>query len=116
MSKMKMCFMSLLLLGACKGPAGSKGDAGLPGKPGAGSFVFINGNVSSDDFTVSDSRISAADQIGVYVGDGTNAAQLPYFLPGLGVNTFYVFRPGQVEIVNAVKANATKYVIEIIEQ
>lgn len=104
------------LIAGCKGPKGDPGQTGLPGRPGPGAFVFLNGNVTSDDFTITDSRISEADQISVYLGDGTNAAQLPYFIPGLGINTFYVFRAGQVEIVNGVKAGATKYVVEIITQ
>jgi len=119
----KMIVASILLLAmGCKGPtgstgaAGSKGDPGHIGIPGPGAFVFLNGNVTSDDFTVTDSRISQADQISVYLGDGTNNLQLPYFLPGIGINTFYAFRPNQVEIFNAKKAAATKYVVEIITQ
>ena len=116
---MRRVILTLLAVGliGCKGPAGSqgpKGDKGSTGIPGPGAFAFLSGNVTSDDFTVTDSRINLADQIGVYIGDGTNATELPYFLPSKGINTFYVFRSGQVEIVNAVQAGATKYVIELI--
>jgi len=101
----------------CKGPEGSKGDpgqSGLPGKPGNGGFVFLSGAVTSDDFIVYDSRINQADQIGVYMGDGTSMTQLPVFLPTLGVNCTYLFRNGQIEIYNAKKAGSVSYVVEII--
>jgi hypothetical protein len=117
--KKLMVIAALMTLAAGKGPAGSKGDpgsTGLPGRQGPGAFVFLSGNVTSNDFTVTDSRISQADQISVYLGDGTNAAQLPYFLPALGYNTFYLFRQNQVEIFKAVDAGATRYTIEIITQ
>jgi len=117
--KTLMIAVALLAVVGCKGPAGDKGDpgqAGIPGRPGPGAFVFLNGSVSSNDFIVTDSRIAQADQISVYLGDGTNNSQLPYFLPAVGINTFYLFRPGQVEIYNAMTAGATRYVVEIITQ
>ena len=117
--KKLMIIISLFMLASCKGPMGKqgeRGDNGNTGLPGPGAFVFLNGNVISDDFVITDSRINQADQISVYLGDGTNAAQLPYYLPAKGINTFYVFRRSQVEIVNAQTAGATKYTVEIITQ
>jgi hypothetical protein len=115
--KKLMCVVLLCVASvSCKGPSGEKGDpgqAGLPG-PGNGGFVFLNGAVTSDDFTITDSRINQANQIGVYVGDGSVATQLPFFMPALGMNCIYMLKNGQIEIFNAQKAGATKFVVEII--
>ena len=107
------CF-SLLVMGCVK--KGEKGDAGMAGLRGPGSFEMLLGPVSSDNFTVTDSRISQAKQITVYLSDGTNLVEMPYFLPASGVNAFFIAAPinSQIQIVNGVEADATSYVIVLI--
>lgn len=102
----------ILLTSGCKGKQGDRGDMG---PPGTGHFEFISGPVPSDDFTVTDARITESQQISVYLGDGTNWAQLNSYLPGVGKNTFYLVNIGQgkVEIFNAKTASAINYLVDV---
>ena len=105
----------LLLLASCKGPQGDKGDTGIQGLRGPGRIEVLNGTVISNDFTVTDSRIGQAVNISVYIGDNSALAESPYFLPTLGINTYWLKKnTNQIQIVNAVSAAATRYVIVLV--
>lgn len=120
---MKKAIVALLLLAACKGPAGSNGSTGLtgprgdPGQPGlpSGHFEFITGPVTSDDFTVTDPRVARSQQTTVYISDGTRYTALNTYLPGAGKNAFYVITigPGTVEIVNGKTAGGSTYLVDV---
>lgn len=110
-----VAFLACLAMG-CKGEKGDKGDRGITGLTGpSGSFELVSGSVSSNSFSVTDSRFSGVAQITVYVGDATSLSELPYFLPASGVNTYFIFKPNTntVEIYNAQLAGATIYIIAV---
>lgn len=104
--------LCLLLAAGCKGKKGNQGTPGL----NAPQDITMGGSVISDDFTVSDPRFKLADNISVYLSDGAKITESPYFLPSLGINTYYLADPtsGTVRIFNAQKAAATQYIISII--
>lgn len=114
--KIKIAAILILMLGACKSTKGEKGDTGITGARGPGQMEVLTGPVTSNDFTVTDSRIGNSLSGSVYIGDSTNLIESPYFLPGLGINTYYIATPGQskIQILNASSAGATRYVIVLI--
>lgn len=111
-----MIFLALALgLIGCRGKQGDKGDNGIAGMRG-GQIVDIGGNVTSDDFTVIDPRLKMASVISLYLSDGKNLTESPYFLPSLGINTYYLFdaSAGTIRIFNGQKALALGYIIAIL--
>lgn len=114
MKKLVLLFLLASIGIGCKGQKGDRGEAGLQGARGAsGSFELISGAVSNNAFTVSDSRLSTASQLTVYIGDAISLSELPYYLPASGVNTYFLFKPATdaVEIYNAQLAGASTYII-----
>ena len=109
-------FISLFLSLGCQG---DKGDQGPPGPAGplpdpSAEILTLEGIVASNDFTVAAPLDSTSIAISVYVGDATDVAELPYYLPGFGVNAFFVARLGEVQIINALLAGANSYRIVIV--
>ena len=116
MKKYLLLAVCLIAVG-CKGPQADKGETGiqgLRGSPGPGQIVQLSGLVTSDDFTVTDSRFGTASQINVYLNTGGSLTQLPIFLPGSGVNCFFSFNSNQMRIFKAQLAGASSYVIVMI--
>jgi len=104
----------VIMLGAvgCKGPIGQRGEVG-PSGPGV-SFT-LQGNVLSDDFYVSDSRISPDVGIIVYIGDASGAySPIPVYSPAVSNNIFCLIYYGRVEIVNAYKYGMKTYRVIVI--
>lgn len=110
--------IALTLAIGCRGKTGDKGDAGLQGIRGPGRIEILTGTVTSNDFTVTDSRISQSSDVTVLIGGPSALAELPYFLPTQGINTFDVInlQGNQIEIVNAQTAGAAQYAITLILQ
>lgn len=106
--KRLMITMLLLTLFSCKGPQGDKGDKG------PGTVTNLSGIVSSNSFYVYNSAITPNANIFVSIGDGLSFTELPYFLPSLGYNTYYMISPGSILIVNALSAGATAYKITVV--
>lgn len=102
-------FIGSMFLG-CRGKQGDRGAEGP-----SGHTELIYGQVTSNQFTVTDSRFSQAYSILVYLSDGTSGTELPYYLPTLGFNTYYVATPSQNKVViyNGVSAGATNYIISL---
>jgi hypothetical protein len=103
--------LSVFLLPSCKG---EKGDTGPSGINGNANVTEYSGFVTNNDFLVFVNGNPDSYFVAVDIGDGTNYSQLPYFLPADGVNTFFLFRNGVVEIVNAQLAAATRYRIFLV--
>lgn len=101
----------ILILPSCEGKKGEKGDTGIQGP---GTIEVLSGQVTSNDFIVTDSKILAATQVSVYMYVAGNAIQLPIFNPGGGFNVFYTVNGSHLEIFNAQAGSATGYVIVLI--
>lgn len=115
MKYLLICLSVVFMLG-CKGKQGDPGATGLQGATGAGRIEIFSGPVASNDFTVWDPLFSEASIVSVYLSDGTDVSELPYFLPGLGINTYFLYTPvsDQIRIFNASAALATQYLISIV--
>ena len=87
---------------------------GKDGINGAGTIQQITGGIFNNNFTVFDSRIKTTSNITVIIGGGGEWAELPYFLPASGVNTFFIIKSGSIQIINASLAGGTGYVVTII--
>ena len=114
-----LIIISMFSLNSCKGDKGDAGPAGATGPAGplpdpSAEILTLEGAVTSNDFTVAAPLDSSSIAISVYVGDATDVAELPYWLPGSGVNTFFLARLGEVQIFNAVLAGAISYRIVIV--
>ena len=111
--KFKLYLFVLLLLGACKGPVGSKGDKG---DHGPGSVIYMyEGTVPNNLFNVNTPKVTNNSIVTVSIGDATGHwSELPYYLPGLGYNAYFIARPGFVEIGNALSAGASYYKVQVI--
>lgn len=112
----------ILIMGlGCKGPAGDKGDTGARGLTGPlgpigpAKVVLINSSVISDDFVITDPRLATATAVLVYNVAGGTTINLPYYLPVIGKNTYYLWTPSlsKVEIYNAQTAAATQTIVAI---
>lgn len=116
MKKIFLLSVLCLLSAGCKGPKGDPGSGGIQGVRGPGDLEMLSGSVTSNSFTVTDSRIGQASVITIYLTDGTSVIELPYYLPGAGVNAFSDARPlaNAVDIFNAQTAGATGYIISLI--
>lgn len=112
----KIAFAVMLLTVGCVGKKGDPGATGIQGLRGPGDIEVFSGAVTSDDFTVTDSRIGSAKEITVYVSAGGSLAELPYYLPGSGTNVFQIITPStsKIEIFNGVLAGASQYVVVCI--
>lgn len=116
MKKYLLLAMCLIAIG-CKGKQGDKGEAGLQGlrgNPGPGQIIQLSGAVTSDDFTVTDSRFGLASEVSVYINSSGSLTQLPVYLPSQGFNCFYAFNATQLRIFKAQLAGASSYVIVLI--
>jgi hypothetical protein len=109
MKRLLAILLCLSLIG-CKGPKGDQGD------PGPGRVSALTGIIPSDFFTVTDSRLSSNSNVAVYIGSFSSNqwAELPYFLPLVGVNTYYLLKAGRIEIYNAQTAGGLSYNIVIV--
>ena len=107
-------FLCLAVCG-CENFKGDKGDTGLPG--GTGEVGIVSGVVTGDLMNVFSGDITLPASISVYLKDpSVSQIELPYFLPGLGVNAYYLIFPGKVQIFNAQLAGATSYEIYIVKE
>lgn len=121
-----------LLIGGCKrkdgdqGPPGArgstgsqglKGDTGSKGDTGPTEVVILTAIIPSNQFTVTDSRLNTNNQMNILVGSYTfdTWAELPYYLPSKGINTYFILSTGSVEIFNGLEAGGLSYIIQIIE-
>ena len=105
-----------LLLVGCKGPKGDKGDRG---DPGPGEIKIYQGLVSSNDFTISIPHDpNSIGSIHLFLTDGFDWSESPYFLPAEGVNVFHIYTPtglsGTMRIINGALAGATGYQVVLI--
>jgi hypothetical protein len=107
--------LSLLLISSV-GCEKFKGDKGDVGPPGPGTMEVLTGVVVSNQFTIFDPKVKQANQITVYIGDSNDMAELPYFIPSEGVNTYHLIDKSLswVEIYNAQLAGAIQYTIVMI--
>lgn len=104
-----------LLLAACRGPAGSKGETGIQGIRGPGQVEVIGGPVTSNNFTITDAKFVTSKQVTIYLKDSLgNLVEVPYYLPLAGVNTYAVLNGSQLTFSNAALAGATDFVVVII--
>ena len=106
---------ALVLMGCDK----LKGDKGDKGDPGPGRVQLITGAVSSNDFSVAvPVNPAVVGALHVFISDGSDWSELPYFLPASGVNTYFLYTPGStsgtVRILNGVLAGGTEYQIVVI--
>ena len=110
--------LTLASLG-CKGEKGSQGPTGPAGPlsdPSA-EIITLEGVVPSNDFTVLAPLDSTSIAISVYVGDILgDVIELPVWLPGPGLNAYFLARTGEVQIINALLAGANSYRIVIIRE
>lgn len=109
--------LSLLFLVSCKGPKGEQGPVG-PGAPSsapvnAPDILTFEGVITGNLMFVSVPS-SGEYSLSVYIGDSISMTELPYFLPGEGVNTYYLADSNSVDIYNASLAGATRYRIVLV--
>jgi hypothetical protein len=109
MKKIMLVGLCLIGLLGCKGKNGRDGSNATPFKQS----VILTGSITSDDFTIYNGDIGKATQVSVYLNAGNQAMELPYFLPGYGVNTFYVATPTSVRFRNCALAGGTNYIISL---
>jgi hypothetical protein len=108
MKKLLPILLLSLFIG-CKGEKGPKGDTGNPG-----TITTYTGFVTSDTQLISISTYKASSDLSVFVGDGTNFTECPYYAPGLGLNVYYAAQPAAMTLYNAQTAAATHYKIVVI--
>lgn len=118
MKKLLMVALLGLAVG-CKGPAGSKGDKGengIQGARGPGQIEILTGSVLSDSMTYTDSRISSAKLVTVYLINDGKYIELPYFLPGEGVNVYPVVDGfnNTIQVMNGQLAGGSDVVIVLV--
>jgi len=108
--------LGLVATGCKKGEKGDQGDTGIQGLRGPGSIEILTGNVTSDGFFVTDSRISNASQVSVYISVSSEYIQLPIYNIGGSFNVLYTVNPtlGRVSIFNALSGSGATYVIVLI--
>ncbi len=107
----------LIILALALGCLGCKGPAGKNGRDGASPIIkeskIITGSVISNDFTIYSYDIGDASQVSVYLSNGSQATELPYYLPAQGVNAFYIATTGSIRFVNCQLAGGTSYIISL---
>jgi hypothetical protein len=110
----------LLMVGACKGPAGSDGKngVGIPGVPGQNgapaNISNYSGYINSDVQTVSVPVLGVNSDLSVFVQDASNTfTELPIYYPALGYNVYYLASLGQVVIYNGLKGGVTQYKVTV---
>lgn len=91
-----------------------KGDKGDQGDPGPGQITVYNGSITSNTQIISVAALTSNSLVSVYVGAGGEWSELPYFMPGAGINTYYISENYVVTIYNAQTAAATSYKIVVI--
>jgi len=94
-----------------------KGDRGDKGDPGPGRVYIITGPLSSNSQTVAHRDIRLPANIAVYLKDGIGfEAELPYYLPGLGMNAYALISEANVIIYNGLLAGANSFEIVVVTQ
>lgn len=105
----KLFLAALLIFGvACKGPKGDKGDSG------PGTVTTYTGVIFSDSQLIGVGAYADSSDISVFVGDGINYIECPYWAPSLNLNVYYAAAAPLVTIYNAKTAAATHYKIVVI--
>jgi len=114
--KRSIIVIGILLMIGCKGPAGDRGQEGKLGPTGPTQIAVVSQNVMGNYMVISDPRLNQASGILVYNANSGSVASLPYYLPAIGINTYYVWTPGNsvVEIYNSQSAGAAQVVVTII--
>ena len=112
MKKLIVAGLLLVAVAGCKGPQGSKGDAG---SPGPGTITNYSGSITSDLQTVYIPAYDGGAGLSVFIGDSTGMAELPYFMPGIGFNAYYIAQVGKVVLYNTMTAGGLTYKIMVIK-
>jgi len=118
MKKLIAVVLMLAVVG-CKGPAGSKGDKGengIQGARGPGQIEILTGAILSDSMTFTDSRIASAKLVTIYLINDGKYIELPYFLPGEGVNVYPIVNgsANTIQVINGQLAGASSCVVVLI--